>query len=203
VGGVGRSAGLGAGGRDVSAPLPLAAKLAGLGPIMQLAYVPTNFDAAIDYWTRTLGVGPFFMWEHIEVDRLEYRGALSTPDFSVALSYWGDLQIELIRQDNDAPSIYRDWNSNALHHVQIVAPDYDEAVAACEREGFAVAMEGKGLLGNPAFQFAYCDLGAYGPAGFIEFARRPEGDNTLAERMERMQRAVREWDGSEAVRRLF
>jgi hypothetical protein len=183
--------------------VPLPPKLARLGPMMQIAYVPTDFDAAITYWTRTLGVGPFFMWEHIQVDRLEYRGAPSTPDFSVALSYWGDMQIELIRQDNDAPSIYRDWNSNALHHVQIVAPDYDEAVAACEREGFAMAMEGKGLLGDPAFQFAYCDLGTYGPAGFIEFARRPVGDHALAERMKAMQDAVRAWDGTEAVRGLF
>jgi methylmalonyl-CoA/ethylmalonyl-CoA epimerase len=187
----------------VTAALSLPPTLGKLGAIMQLAYVPTDFDAAIDYWTRALGVGPFFMWEHIQVDHLEYRGAPSTPDFSVALSYWGDMQIELIRQDNDAPSIYRDWNSNALHHVQIVVADYDEAVAACEREGFAMAMEGTGLLGNPAFQFAYCDLGTYGPAGFIEFARRPEGDNSLGERMEKMQRAVREWDGTEAVRGLF
>ncbi len=181
----------------------LPGKLATLGPIMQIAYVPTDFDAAIDYWSKTLGVGPFFMWEHIQVDHLEYRRAPSKLDFSVALSYWGDIQIELIRQDCDAPSIYRDWNSNALHHVQIAVSDYDEAVAACEREGFAMAMEGRGLLGNPTFQFAYCDLGTYGPAGFIEFARRPEGDNALAERMEKMQLAVREWDGSDPVRPLF
>ena len=87
--------------------------------------------------------------------------------------------------------------------MQIAVADYDEAVAACEREGFGMAMEGRGLLGNPTFQFAYCDLGTYGPAGFIEFARRPEGDNALAERMEKMQRAVREWDGSDPVRPLF
>ena len=121
----------------------------------------------------------------------------------MALSYWGDIQIELIKQDCDTPSIYRGWNSNALHHVQIAVTDYDEAVAGCEREGFAMTMEGKGLLGNPAFQFAYCDLGTYGPAGFIEFARRPEGDNSLVERMARMQLAVREWDGTKAVRGLF
>jgi hypothetical protein len=114
----------------VNAAPPLPPKLAALGPIMQIAYVPTDFDAAIDYWTQVLGVGPFFLWEHVAVDHLQYRGARSTPDFSVALSYWGDLQIELIRQDNDARSIYRDWNSNALHHVQIVAPDYDKAVTA-------------------------------------------------------------------------
>lgn len=182
---------------------PLPGKLASLGPIMQIAYVPTDFDAAVAYWTGTLGVGPFFLWEHIAVDHLEYRGAPSKPDFSVALSYWGDVQIELIRQDGDAPSIYRDWNSDALHHVQVAVTDYDAAVTACERAGFAMAMEGRGLLGNPAFQFAYCDLGTFGPAGFIEFARRPVGDNTLAERMERMQREVRAWDGSNPVRAMF
>lgn len=187
----------------MSAAPPLPRKLAKLGPIMQIAYVPTDFDGAIAYWTRTLGVGPFFLWNHIEVDHLEYRGAPSKLDFSVALSYWGDVQVELIRQDCDSPSIYRDWNSNALHHVQIAVPDYDEAVAACAAEGFAMAMEGRGLLGNPTFQFAYCDLGAFGPAGFIEFARRPQGDNALAERMDGMMAAIRDWDGSDPVRPLF
>jgi hypothetical protein len=59
--------------------------LAALGPIIQLAYVPTDFDAALEYWTRRMGVGPFFLWEHIQVDRLVHRGEEVSTDFSVAL----------------------------------------------------------------------------------------------------------------------
>lgn len=178
-------------------------KLSGLGPIMQLAFVPTDFQAAINYWTREMGVGPFFLWEHIAVDELRYRGDLVSLDFSVALAQWGDVQIELIRQDNDAPSIHRDWNSNALHHIQLAVDDYDAAVAACQAAGFGVAMEGLGLLGAKDLRFAYCDLGGFGPAGFVEFAYRPPGASAALERMNRMKAVARDWDGSDPVRPLF
>jgi methylmalonyl-CoA/ethylmalonyl-CoA epimerase len=181
----------------------LPGKLAVLGPIMQLAFVPTDFAGAIRYWTETLGVGPFFLWEHIQVDELRYRGDVVSPDFSVALAQWGDIQIELIRQDNAAPSIYRDWRSNALHHIQLAVDDYDAAVATCEAAGFGLAMEGRGLLGSKDLRFAYCDLGAFGPAGFVEFAARPQGSAAALERMERMKAAARDWDGSDPVRPLF
>jgi len=184
--------------------LALPPKLAALGPVMQLAFVPDDFDAAIVYWTRTMGVGPFFLWEHIAVDRLIYRGEASTPDFSVALAQWDDVQIELIRQDNAAPSIYRDWNSNALHHILLAVEDYDEALLACADAGFALAMEGRGLLGAPEVSFAYCDLGAYGPARYVEFVRNtPAGAAGARERAERMKAAAKAWDGTDPVRPLL
>jgi hypothetical protein len=184
-------------------PFPLPRPLAALGPVMQLAFVPTDFQAAIAYWTGTLGVGPFFLWEHIEVDTLTYRGGPVSLDFSVALAQWGDVQIELIRQDNAAPSIYRDWNSNALHHIQLAVADYDEALAVCERSGFSLAMEGHGLLGAKDLRFAYCDMGDFGPAGFVEFAYRAPGAAGALERMTLMKAAALNWDGTDPVRPLF
>jgi hypothetical protein len=188
----------------MSAPaIGLPGKLARLGPVMQLAFVPTDFDAALDYWIRDVGVGPFFVWEHIAVDDLRYRGERVNPDFSVALAQWGDVQIELIRQDNDAPSIYRDWNSDALHHIQLAVEDYDAAVRVCEEAGFGAAMAGRGLLGSPDLRFAYHDLGRFGPAGFVEFAWRPPGAAGALERMNRMKAAAQDWDGSDPIRPLF
>ena len=190
---------------NTPAALALPRKLAVLGPIMQLAFVPTDFDACIAYWTQEIGLGPFFLWEHIQVDELTYRGEVVSLDFSVAIAQWGDIQIEIIRQDNDAPSIYRDWNSNALHHIQLAVTDYDEAVSACAKAGFGVAMEGRGLLGSTDLRFAYCDLGAFGPAGFIEFAHRPPNPAGEAafERMNRMKAASLNWDGTDPLRPLF
>ena len=185
------------------ATIPLPRALAALGPLMQMAFVPLNFAAAIDYWTRAVGVGPFFLWEHIEVDQLTYRGAPAQVDFSIALAQWGDMQIELIRQDDDSPSIYRDWNSNALHHIQLAVTNYDETLAACQRAGFALAMEGRGLPTSKDLRFAYCDLGAYGPAGFVEFVHYPQGTMGGLERMNRMKQAARDWDGTDPVRSLL
>src|SRR5690606_23902147 len=36
-----------------------------LGNVMQLAFVPRDFDAAVRFWTETMGVGPFFLNDHV------------------------------------------------------------------------------------------------------------------------------------------
>jgi methylmalonyl-CoA/ethylmalonyl-CoA epimerase len=108
------------------------AHIARLGPVMQMAYVPRDLDAALGYWTRTMGVGPFFRLEHIALDQAKYRGEAAEVDFSVCIAYWGDIQIELIEQHNDAPSIYKRWRDEGregLHHVCIVVDDLQHARA--------------------------------------------------------------------------
>jgi hypothetical protein len=76
----------------------LPGKIAALGDIMQLAFVPEDFDAAVAHWTQTMGVGPFFIIEGIHLDGMKYRGQPTEAVFDLALAYWGDLQIELIRR---------------------------------------------------------------------------------------------------------
>jgi len=118
--------------------------IAGLGPIMQLAYVPRDLDAAIAFWTRTMGAGPFFRLAHIAYKAATYRGQPSDVDFSVLIGYWGDMQIELIEQHNDAPSIYSAWTDagqEGLHHVCLVVDDIGNARAVCATAGATVAQE--------------------------------------------------------------
>jgi hypothetical protein len=113
------------------------------------------------------------------------------------------VQIELIRQDDRAATIYRDWNSDALHHVQIATDDYEGALALCEENGFPMVMHGRGLLGSPDLRFAYCDLGSGGPAGYVEFAYRPPGASGARDRTTLMQEAARNWRGEDPLRPLF
>ena len=63
---------------------------------------------------------------HLDLDRVpiedfRYRGEPSPLEVSIALANSGALQIELIQQRNDAPSMYRDFLSResrgGLHHV--------------------------------------------------------------------------------------
>ena len=48
--------------------------LARLGPVMQLAWLPEDFDAALEHWTKTMGVGPFFIMENIALADMRYMG---------------------------------------------------------------------------------------------------------------------------------
>ena len=109
--------------------------IAGLGQIMQLAYVPADFDGALAHWLK-MGAGPFFALDHVVLEDLRYRGQPADIDFSMLLGYWGDLQIELIRQHNDAPSIYtawRDQNLEGLHHVCLLVEDMEVAPQPARR----------------------------------------------------------------------
>jgi len=171
--------------------------IAGLGPIMQLAYVPRDLDAAIAFWTRTMGAGPFFRLAHIAYKAATYRGQPSDVDFSVLIGYWGDMQIELIEQHNDAPSIYSAWTDagqEGLHHVCLVVDDIANARVVCATAGATVAQE-IFLDGYEAF---YVDTGG-GPGTMVEVLERSEG---FAAVCAMMRDAARDWDGKDPVRLL-
>lgn len=106
-----------------------------IGPVMQIAFVPDDFDAALAHWTKVMGVGPFFLLENIQLAESTYLSAPNACVFSIAIAYWGDIQVELIRQENDAPSIYREARGPGLHHTFILTDDLAAARATVEAVG--------------------------------------------------------------------
>ncbi len=110
--------------------------IAGLGQVMQLAFVPADIEAATAFWTGTMGVGPFFVLQHVKLDNLHYRGAPADIDFSIRIAYWGDMQIELVEQHNDAASIFREPAAqHGLHHVCMVVDDMARGAGALHGGG--------------------------------------------------------------------
>ena len=79
------------------------------GGVIQNGYVVRNIEAAMRHWIDVLGVGPWFYIDHLPVADFQYKGQPSPVDISLALANSGTLQIELIQQRNDAPSLYRDF----------------------------------------------------------------------------------------------
>ena len=61
-------------------------QIAALGDIMQLAFVPDDFDAAIAHWTKVMGVGPFFLMEGIHLEGMKYKGEPTDAVFDLALA---------------------------------------------------------------------------------------------------------------------
>ncbi len=59
------------------------------GEIRQLGYVVPDIEAAMDYWTRELGVGPFFYNPRVPIENYRYRGKSFQPHNSVALANSG------------------------------------------------------------------------------------------------------------------
>ena len=120
------------------------------GRLMQLGHVVPNLEDAIQYWLDR-GVGPFYEMTHVRLAKQVYRGAPTDIDMGVALSYSGSLQIELIVEHNDAPSLYKDFlvehPEGGLHHLAFITETMDEAIADAARV-LRTDREGESVLGR-------------------------------------------------------
>jgi hypothetical protein len=124
--------------------------------IVQMAWVVRDLEEAARRFSTTLGVGPFLVYRHIELTEPLYRGLPARTDFSLALAQAGDVQIELVQQHDDTPSIYRDLvapDREGFHHVAVIVPELAREVERYRALGFAVASEGR----FGPVEFAYID----------------------------------------------
>ena len=177
------------------------ATIAAIGKPIQIAFVPDDFDAALGHWTAVMGVGPFFVMEQIRLEDARFLGQPSDCTFTIALAQWGDVQIELIRQDNDAPSIYCGdyWpGGQAMHHVCLLTDDIATARAAVVASGGLVLFEGK-VGADGAVIYADCGPAETRPnAGAIVEILQPASGSEGFFGM--IAQAAKGWDGSDPVR---
>lgn len=167
-----------------------------LGEIRQAGYVVDDIEAAMDYWSRVLGVGPFFYKERVPIENYTYRGATYEPHNSVALANSGPLQIELIQTRNDAPSMYRDFKEaghRGLQHVAYWTQSYDEDLERLTGLGFAPVMSGE--VGEKG-RFVYFDT-QYHPGTVIELS---EVAGPKGKMFQLIREASEGWDGLDPVR---
>ncbi len=170
--------------------------IADIGPVMQIAFVPDDFDAALRHWTEVMGVGPFFLLEKISLERMRYKGKPSDISFTIALAYWGDIQVELIRQESEGASIYVDMpNGGAMHHVCLLTDDIEKAKAIAAEAGAELLVEAKVGADGAVI---YVDTKGY-PGGIVEVLQPASGSEGL---FAMMRGAARGWDGSDPIRKL-
>ncbi|MFN0092099.1 MAG: VOC family protein [Acidimicrobiales bacterium] len=149
-----------------------------LGGVFQLGYVVTDLDAALTHWIDRFGVGPWYVFK---LRGAVWRCGASTtlPDLSIALSNSGDVQVELIQQHDQAPSMYLDYLARCpgggLQHLGYLPADYDAALAAAQALGFGPGQEGSFKGGR----FAYLDCEAPGQTGTVIELVEP-GEQTLS-----------------------
>lgn len=164
--------------------------------VIQMAYVVADLHAAIEGWTRTLRVGPWFVLERFGGIDPIYRGQPSRAEISLAMSFAGHMNIELIQPMNDAPSVYREMierRGYGFHHFGVASWNFDEAVAAHERAGHALAFR---LAVPSGGRVAYMDTTEVLP-GYTEVI---ELGGEFEAVFGRFYRASIGWDGKDAVR---
>jgi hypothetical protein len=167
------------------------------GKVCQNGYVVRDIDAALKFWTEVLRVGPFFLVRKVKTDWFRYRGIDSPVEMSIALANSGDLQIELIQQLNDAPSMYRDFlkgHGEGLQHMSYWSTDYQALYDAAIAAGFSIGHEGQ--IGGPKGRFAYFETAGH-PGTVIEIS---DISGSKGRFFERIKAAAAGWDGSDPVR---
>ena len=166
-----------------------------LGTVRQVAYVVDDMPRALDYWLSVMKAGPFFLFEHAALERQLYRGAPSEIDVTLAVGNSGDVQIELIYCENDAPSVYKEFldaGRRGVHHLGLMPDDYSGSCARYAALGFEAAFEG--TIGGT--DLVYFDtVEALG-----HFTELWDRSDTFIEFMEHVKRAAVDWDGSNPVR---
>lgn len=165
---------------------------------MQMCWVVPDVHAAMATWSRSAGVGPFFFFETVPFEDRRYRGQPCAPlSLEAAIAQAGDIQIEVVAQNDDQPSFIRDVvpaGQSGLHHMALYCDDYDANLAAYREAGAEVAFNCT-MLGSRT-----CWLDTTATLGFmIELVEaNPIADSIFGQ----IRAAAQDWDGRDPVRTL-
>jgi hypothetical protein len=167
-----------------------------LGTVRQVAYVVDDMQKALDYWIDGMKAGPFFLFEHAAMENQLYRGAASNADVSLAVGNSGDVQIELIYCENDAPSVYKEFldaGRVGVHHLGLMPENYPEEYDRYISLGYEAAFECS-IAGT---QLVYFDtVNSLG-----HFTELWDNSEAFKDFMAEVKAAARDWNGDDPVRK--
>jgi Glyoxalase/Bleomycin resistance protein/Dioxygenase superfamily len=166
------------------------------GPVRQIGYVVKDLDKALAGWVE-LGVGPWFVIRGMP-QRVLYRGEPCEIRLSLALANSGEMQIEVIQQEDDTPSIFTEFLSSGregFHQLAYWTADFEATMRAVEETGWPIVWSGGEDVGT---RFAYAEPPGC-PATVIEIMELTDASAGMAKFV---RDAADGWDGSEPIRNL-
>jgi hypothetical protein len=164
--------------------------------VIQMCYLVPDIRAAMSLWIDKLKVGPWFLLDHFTGTEPKYRGRDSTADVSLAMSFAGHMNVELIQPNDEAPSVYREWierRGYGFHQGGCASMNFDRDVARYQAAGHDLVF----LAGVPSGgHVAYMDTTAVLP-GYVELIELGSGFEPV---FSKFYRASIGWDGADPVR---
>ena len=126
------------------------------GPLRQMGYVVRDIEKGhAPLGQRLRRRGPWFYADRLPLTAFTYRGARHDAiHLSVALANSGNVQVELIQQRGDTPSMYREFlaaGHEGLQHWSSWPEDYDRLYERALASGYTVGQEGD----SPRGRFVY------------------------------------------------
>jgi hypothetical protein len=108
----------------------------------QLGFLVEDIHEAMDSFTKHVNVGPWFLMERIQIRNVNYRGRVTQINASLAYGNSGHVQVELIQQHDDAPSVFTEMirtRGYGLHHQGVAVRDFDAELNRLTEMGHEVA----------------------------------------------------------------
>lgn len=159
--------------------------------IMQIAYIVPDLQAAMEHYAGHLGIGPWFVTESFKPIDPRYRGQPTDPDVTIGMSYSAQMNVELIQQRDDTPSVYKELEQRSgfgFHHWGVGTRDFDRDLQRYLDRGTEVAFS---MTLASGIRLAYLDTTPHLP-GMIELI---EVDDGVVSGFTNMFRMAQEWDG--------
>lgn len=159
------------------------------GPVLQQGYVVPDVQSAMLHWIAR-GVGPFFV-EKLEDYPAVVDGQPIAVNITAAFAYSGDQQIEVIQQDDDQQTIYREFldvhPSGGLQHLAVWVDDIQTTLDELKAAGHHFRVRQR--YGD---RHAYID-NADSPGVMIQLMARGEAIHEL---FQIVRTGAETWDGT-------
>lgn len=165
---------------------------------MQLCWVVPDLEVAIARWVRSVGAGPFFVFEEVHFTDSHYRGQpADVQPHRAAIGQSGAMQIELVQPRTAGPGMWTEavpMGGFGLHHAGLYCADYETERVAYLAAGHAVVFEGL-MMGARTGYFDTVES-----LGFMTelITANPVADMVFGQ----IRAAAQGWDGTDPIRTL-
>ena len=168
--------------------------------LYQLGFVTHDLDSALDYWIEVAGAGPFFVGQ-FHMENQICRGRPSSHVFTAANGFSGEIMIEVIRPDDDEPSVYSEWLeikgkapvAGHLHHLLFLSDNYEKSYERYVKLGAKQGLDGNAVGGGRVCYLDLIDSLGY----FVELMDQTP---VVQRCFKGAELAHRNWDGTNPIR---
>lgn len=146
----------------------MSAKKLQLPPLSQVGVVVKDVDKAIDYYSKTFGIGPFTTVV-FKPEKHWVNGKPFPVTLKIAFAPMGPVQLELLEPLSESPhKEFLETHGEGLQHLGFYIDDYDEWISYLKQQGVGILYNAEcDVEGMGHIRAAYMDSQAGKPGNIL------------------------------------